>query len=48
MLFRSLWEEKGIESPSWGPSIIPWVEVSVEFDVETFARNFPSLFNWEF
>lgn len=51
-LIRGIWAYRGMENPPWKENIIPWVEVTVEPDVEEFAKKFASrdqetaLFEW--
>ena len=47
LLIRSVWQEKGLESPAWKVGIIPWEEVSVEPDMEIFSQKFHTFFEWQ-
>ena len=46
-LIRAIWLSKGMENPPWKEGVIPWVEVSVEPEVDLFSKNFNLLFDWK-
>ena len=46
-LIRAILVSKGMENPPWKIDLIPWVEVTVEPEVEKFAKNFHSSFDWK-
>ncbi len=47
MLIKSVYLSKEIEPPAWKKGIIPWIEVELQSDLETFAKNFHKLLDWQ-
>lgn len=48
-LVRTIWTMKfpDKENPPWNEGIIPWEQVIIETNVDEFAKNFHSLFEWK-
>lgn len=46
-LIRAIWVSRGFENAPWQKGLIPWVEATVQPDVDTFAKNFYKLFEWQ-
>lgn len=46
IFLKTIFTLKGISYPMWKPSIVPWEEVTIEFDVDKFANNFVNLFEF--
>lgn len=44
IIFRSIFEEKGIPNHSWKEGIVPWAEAMKDFDPKEFGRRFSGLF----